>query len=191
MRDILEKRVAGYMSRRFVLLDETTDVATSVKEMRKQDAESIIVTRNGLVVGIITDSDMIDKVIIKGEDSDNIVLSQVMSSPVFTLSSKATVKQALQQMRKNKIKRIPITDGSGVIGIVTQPSLADVIRTSVLDRTLKRAKATIADQYKPVLGNLGVLLQFSGVLLVVPALLGTALGEAEAMIGVYLEVVGL
>ncbi|HJS81736.1 MAG TPA: potassium transporter TrkG, partial [Nitrososphaera sp.] len=65
------------------------------------------------------------------------------------------------------------------------------IRTSVLARTIKKARSTIQDQYKPVLGNLGVLLQFSAVLLVVPALVGTALGEAGSITGVYLEVVGL
>ena len=66
MQDILEKRVASYMSRRFVLIDETTDVASAVKQMQQQKAESIIVTKRGLAVGIVTDSDMIDKVIIKG-----------------------------------------------------------------------------------------------------------------------------
>ncbi|HEY8139487.1 MAG TPA: potassium transporter TrkG [Nitrososphaera sp.] len=190
MRDILEKRVASYMSRRFVLIDETTDVASAVKRMQQQRAESIIVTKRGVAVGIVTDSDMID-VIIKGEESDKIVIKEVMSSPVITLNSKATVKQALNQMRVHRVKRIPIKDGTSIIGIVTQPALADVIRTSVLERTIKRAKATLTEQYKPVLGNLGVLLQFSGVLLVVPALLGTALGEASSITGVYLEVVGL
>lgn len=190
MQDILEKRVASYMSRRFVLIDETTDVASAVKRMQQQRAESIIVTKRGVAVGIVTDSDMID-VIIKGEESDKIVIKEVMSSPVITLNSKATVKHALNQMRVHRVKRIPIKDGTSIIGIVTQPALADVIRTSVLERTIKRAKATLTEQYKHVLGNLGVLLQFSGVLLVVPALLGTALGEASSITGVYLEVVGL
>lgn len=191
MRDILEKRAASYMSKRFVLIDETSDVASAVKQMQQARAESIIVTKRGLAVGIVTDSDMIDKVIIKGEESDKIAIKEVMSSPVITLNSKATVKQALNQMRVHRVKRIPIKDGSAIIGIVTQPALADLIRTSVLKSTIKRAKATLTEQYKPVLGNLGILLQFSGVLLVVPALLGTALGEAGSITGVYLEVVGL
>ncbi|MGI0028472.1 MAG: potassium transporter TrkG [Nitrososphaera sp.] len=179
------------MSRRFVLVDESKDVASAVKQMQEQKAESIIVTKRNIAVGIVTDSDIIDKVVMKGEDSDEIAVNQVMSSPVITLNSRATVKQALQQMRIHRVKRIAITDNTGIIGIVTQPSLAGVIRMSVLERTIKRVKTTITDQYKPVLGNLGVLLQFSGVLLVVPALVGTALGEAESIVGVYLEVVGL
>ncbi|MGH9993587.1 MAG: potassium transporter TrkG, partial [Nitrososphaera sp.] len=191
MRDILDRPAISYVSRRFVLVDESKDVASAVKQMQEQKAESIIVTKRNIAVGIVTDSDIIDKVVMKGEDSDEIAVNEVMSSPVITLNSRATVKQALQQMRIHRVKRIAITDNTGIIGIVTQPSLAGVIRMSVLERTIKRVKTTITDQYKPVLGNLGVLLQFSGVLLVVPALVGTALGEAESIVGVYLEVVGL
>jgi len=191
MRDILDRPAISYVSRRFVLVDESKDVASAVKQMQEQKAESIIVTERNIAVGIVTDSDIIDKVVMKGEDSDAIAVNKVMSSPVITLNSRATVKQALQQMRIHQVKRIAITDNTGIVGIVTQPSLAGVIRSSVLERTIKRVKTTITDQYKPVLGNLGVLLQFSGVLLVVPALVGTALGEAESIIGVYLEVVGL
>jgi trk system potassium uptake protein TrkH len=191
MRDILERPANTYVSRRFVVVDENTDVARAVKHMQEQQAESIIVMKGSLAVGIVTDSDIIDKVVMKGEDSDTIAISQVMSSPVISMSSGGTVKQALQQMRVHRVKRILITDTTGIVGIVTQPSLASIIRTSVLERALKKVKKTITDEYKPVLGNLGVLLQFSGVLLVVPALVGTALGEGVSIIGVYLEVVGL
>jgi trk system potassium uptake protein TrkH len=78
-----------------------------------------------------------------------------------------------------------------VIGMFTQRSLADAVSKSVLERTIERAKGTFKMRYKPVFGNLGVLLQFSAVLLVAPALMGTALGEAGSITGIYLEVVGL
>lgn len=179
------------MTGQFIVVDEGTDVASAVKQMNAQKAESIIVSRRGLAVGILTDADIIDKVVMKGEDSDTVLVGQVMSSPVITVSSTATVRQALQQMRTHKVKRIPIAGREGIIGVVTQASLAGAIRTSVLQRTIRRAKSTIQEQYKPVLGNLGVLLQFSAVLLVVPALVGTLLGEAVSITGIYLEVVGL
>src|SRR5690606_10432395 len=135
------------------------------------------VTRGGSPVGIVTNSDVVERVVLKGEDSKMTAIKSIMSSPLVTMSSAGTVKQALQLMRVNKIKRVPVTNDTGVIGIVTQRSLADAISKSVLERTLARAKNTFKIQYKPVLGNLGVLLQFSAVLLVVPALVGTALGE--------------
>jgi trk system potassium uptake protein len=191
MEDFLERPAKAFMTGQFIVVDEAIDVASAVRQMNLHRAESIIVSKRGIAVGILTDGDIIDKVVMKGEDSDNILVRQVMSSPVITIGSGATVKQALQQMRIHRIKRIPITDKTGIVGVVTQGALAGAIRTSVLARTIKKARSTIQDQYKPVLGNLGVLLQFSAVLLVVPALVGTALGEAGSITGVYLEVVGL
>jgi trk system potassium uptake protein TrkH len=47
------------------------------------------------------------------------------------------------------------------------------------------------EQYKPILGNLGIVLQFSAILLVVPALLGAALGESSSVVSIFFAVVGL
>jgi trk system potassium uptake protein len=179
------------MQRQFVTLEESATVAAAVKEMQSQKLESVIVTRDGRAVGIVTNSDVVEKVVLKGEDSRFVSIKSVMSFPVISMSSTGTVKQALQLMRVNRIKRVLVADNTGVIGVVTQRSLADAVSKSVLERTLERAKSTFRMRYKPVLGNLGVLLQFSAVLLVVPALVGTALGEASSITGIYLEVVGL
>jgi trk system potassium uptake protein TrkH len=190
-QDVLERLALTYIERHFLTLEEEATVATAVEQMQEQKLDSIIVTRGGSPVGIVTNSDVVERVVLKGEDSKMTAIKSIMSSPLVTMSSAGTVKQALQLMRVNKIKRVPVTNDTGVIGIVTQRSLADAISKSVLERTLARAKNTFKIQYKPVLGNLGVLLQFSAVLLVVPALVGTALGEAGNITGVYLEVVGL
>ncbi|HEV8404317.1 MAG TPA: potassium transporter TrkG [Nitrososphaera sp.] len=179
------------MQRQFVTLEENATVASAVQEMQSQKLESVIVTRDGLAFGMVTTGDVVEKVVLKGEDSSLTSLKSVMTFPLVTISSNGTVKQALQLMRLNRIKRVPVTDSTGIIGVVTQRSLADAVSKSVLERTLERAKSTFKMRYKPVLGNLGVLLQFSAVLLVVPALVGTALGQASSITGVYLEVVGL
>ena len=179
------------MQRQFVTLEDDVNVAYAVERMQSEKLESVIVTRGGLVVGIVTSGDIVDKVVLKGENPKKTLLRSVMSFPIITMSSNGSVKQALQLMRVNRIKLLPVTTSAGIVGIVTQRLLADAVSKSVLERTLERAKNTFKMQYKPVLGNLGVLLQFSAVLLVVPALVGTALGEAGSITGVYLEVVGL
>jgi trk system potassium uptake protein TrkH len=159
--------------------------------MQSHNADTIIVLRGNTPTGIVTDSDIIDKVVMKGEDSDEVFLKSIMSAPLITISPKGTVQQALQLMRLNQIKRIPVADATLILGVVTQQALANAVRTSVIDRTFSRYRSLMRDQYKPILGNLGILLQFSGILLVVPALLGTALGESESTIGIFFAVVGL
>ena len=191
MQDVLERPVTSYMHRLFVILDENMSVASAVKQMHSHNAGTIIVLRGNTPVGIVTDSDIINKVVMKGEDSDEVFLKSIMSAPLVTISPKGTVKQALQLMRLNEIKRIPVADTSGILGVVTQESLANAVRTSVIERTFSRYRSLIREQYKPILGNLGILLQFSGILLVVPAFLGTALGESASIVGIFFAVVGL
>ena len=87
--------------------------------------ETIIVTRNEFPVGIVTDSDILEKVVIKGDDSDLVLLRSIMTSPIITLASNSTVKEAIESMRIHRIKRIPITDssdktGKKIIGMILQ-----------------------------------------------------------------------
>jgi trk system potassium uptake protein TrkH len=191
MQDVLERPITSYMHRLFVIVDENANVASAVQQMHSHNAGIIIASRENIPVGIVTDSDIIDKVVMRGEDSDQVFLKAIMSSPLVTISPKGTVKQALNLMRLNQIKRIPVADSSGILGVVSQESLANAVRTSVIERTFSRYRSLIREQYKPVLGNLGILLQFSGILLVVPAFLGTTLGESSTIVGIFFAVVGL
>jgi trk system potassium uptake protein TrkH len=191
MQNVLERPVTSYMHRLFVILDENMSVASAVKQMHSHNAGTIIVLRGNTPVGIVTDTDIINKVVMKGEDSDEVFLKSIMSAPLVTISPKGTVKQALQLMRLNQIKRIPIADSFEILGVVTQEALANAVRTSVIERTFSRYRSLIREQYKPILGNLGIVLQFSAILLVVPAFLGTALGERASIVGIFFAVVGL
>jgi len=126
------------MHHQLVILDEETDAASAVKLMHDKKAETIIVkNKKDEYVGIITDSDILDKIVMKGEDSDQVSLKSIMSSPIITISARANARQALELMRLNVIKRIPVTDNIHILGTVTQEGLAHAIRTSVLDKTFR------------------------------------------------------
>lgn len=191
MQDPLERPATAYMHREFVMLDENVNVAYAVGEMQARHAETIIVTRNGVPIGIVTDSDILDKVVMRGEDSDNVYLKSIMTSPIITLSSRGNVEQALQLMRINQVKRIPITDNVTIIGMVTQRALADAVRNAVIETTFRSYRAAVREHYKPILGNLGFILQFAGILMIAPTYLGTALGENVSATGIFLAAVHL
>ena len=188
--DPLERPAASYMHKQFVFVVDDQDVATGVSQMQSKRAETMIVVRNdGTPVGIVTDTDILDKVVVKGEDTDRVFISSIMSSPLITIPTSATVKDALHLMKLNGIKRIPVRDSRGIVGIVTQKALADAVRVNVLERTFRKYRTSIRERYRAVFANLGFVLQFAGILMVVPALVGTALGETVA--GIYLAIIGL
>jgi trk system potassium uptake protein TrkH len=184
--DPLDRSILSYIHGQFIVLDQDVNVAMAVRDMHSRRAELIIVTKDIRPVGVVTDSDILDKVVMKGEDSDQILLKSIMSSPVISLSAKGTVRQALELMRVNTIKHIPVTDNIKIFGIVTQEELANAIRTSVLERTFRSYRAVIRDHYKPVIGNLGFVMQFAGILLVAPAFLATILNETVSATGIFL-----
>ena len=106
--------------------------------MHSKKVETIIVTsKEGKPLGIVTDSDVLDKVVMKGIDSDEIFFRDIMTSPILTLSTKATVHDALEVMIVKVIKRVPITTSENqhaIVGIVTQVALANAITTSLFDK---------------------------------------------------------
>src|ERR671911_382269 len=196
MVEPLERSVSLYLSKQFVMVDENVSVAEAVKLAQPKNIETIIVGSNGKPVGIVTDSDILEKVVIKGDDSDLVFLKSIMSSPIMTLNSTSTVKQAIELMRIYKVKRVPIIDthhknDQKIIGIVTQKSLAEAIRNSVIEKTFTNYRVTIKENYRPIFGSLGFIMQFAGILMIVPAILGTILNELESAAAIYLAVISI
>ncbi len=70
--DPLDRSILSYIHGQFIVLDEDVNVAMAVRDMHSQRAEMIIVTKDMRPVGVVTDSDILDKVVMKGEDSDQI-----------------------------------------------------------------------------------------------------------------------
>jgi trk system potassium uptake protein TrkH len=181
MVEPLERPLSSYIHTQFVTADENSSVAEAVKILQSKDVEIILVVSNGKYVGIVTDSDILEKVVMKGEDSDLVFLKSIMSTPLITLPSSATVRQAIKLMRTHKIKNLPVTDSTNnnddddekdkIIGTVTQQYLAEKVRIAVIEKTFRSYRKIIREHYKPIFANLAIILQFSGLLMVVPALL--------------------
>src|SRR5918995_2261262 len=197
MVEPLERPLSSYIHAQFVTADENTSIAEAVKILQPKNVEIILVTSStngGKHVGIVTDSDILEKVVMKGEDSDLVFLKSIMTSPIITLPSSSTVKEAIELMRLHKIKHLPVTDITNkekIIGTVTQQYLAEVIRIAVIEKTFRSYRKVIREHYKPILANVAIILQFSGLLMIIPALLGTFLGEWQSTIGIYFAFVGM
>jgi trk system potassium uptake protein len=197
MVEPLERPLSSYIHTQFVTADENSSIAEAVKILQPKNVEIILVTsttNGGKYVGIVTDSDILEKVVMKGDDSDLVFLKSIMSTPIITLPSSATVKEAIQLMRIHKIKHLPVTDITNkerIIGTVTQQYLAEVIRIAVIEKTFRGYRKIIREHYKPIFANVAIILQFSGLLMIIPALLGTFLGEWQSTIGIYFAFVGM
>jgi trk system potassium uptake protein TrkH len=196
MVDALNRTITTYVHGQFVKVEENVTVTYTVNLLHAKKAETaIVITKEGKPIGIVIDTDILDKVVSRGEDSDFVNLKSIMSSPIITISSSAIVRQALDLMLKNRIKRLPVTadkigddNNNKIIGIVTQESLAYAVRGSVIERTFRPYRTyriMVVQGYKPIIVNLEFLLQFAGIFMIVPAVLGAVLGETSSAAGFF------
>ena len=145
----------------------------------------MVVDSKKFPVGIVTDEDILSKVSDATVYAESTTLEQIMSKPLITINEKSTLQDALHIMRDNNVRKLPVVSKKNqVLGMILQSTIANIIRnaTSTTPRLL-------SPPVKAVLGNLGFVLQFAGVLLLVPAVVATLLEDTVTASGIYLTTV--
>lgn len=95
-------------------------VARAAMAMCRDEVGSCIVIQNNLPVGIVTEEDINCKVVAKDKKPGLVKVNEVMSTPLITIRSDKSVRDAAHMMIRNRVRRLPVVDGEGkVIGIVT------------------------------------------------------------------------
>ena len=183
---VLSKYVSEYMNKDVLILSLDTQTREAARMLRHYETDDIVVTdKDNLPVGIVTDEDILSKVSDVTVYAEATSLKDVMSTPLVTINEKSTLQDALHKMRDNNIRKLPvISKKNQVIGMIFQSVIANVIRDATAT-----APRLLSPPVKAVLGNLGFVLQFAGVLLLVPAILATVLEDPVAATGIYLTTV--
>jgi len=183
---VLSKYVTEYMDKDVLILSKNTQTREAARMLRHYETDDIVVTDDGKKpVGIVTDEDILNKVSDASVYAEATKLKDVMSTPLITINEKATLQDALHKMRDNDIRKLPvISKKNQIMGIIFQSTIANVIRNAT-----STAPRLLSPPVKAVLGNLGFVLQFAGVLLLVPALVATVFEETTTATGIYLTTV--
>ncbi len=183
---VLSKYVSEYMNKDVLILGLDTQTREAARMLRHYETDDIIVTdKNNLPVGIVTDEDILSKVSDVTVYAEATSLKDVMSTPLVTINEKSTLQDALYKMRDSNVRKLPVLSKKNqVMGMIFQSVIANVIREATAT-----APRLLSPPVKAVLGNLGFVLQFAGVLLLVPAILATVLEDPVAATGIYLTTV--
>jgi PAS domain S-box-containing protein len=102
-------------------------VAVAAMIMHQKNISCIVALDNGKVIGILTETDLLEKTVAKEKDTRRIKVAEIMSSPVKTMSSESSVLDASEFMQAQHIKRLPLMENEKLVGIVTQTDLTRVI----------------------------------------------------------------
>jgi CBS domain-containing protein len=92
--------------------------------MAEKNTGSVLVTKDGKLVGIFTERDYARKVNLKGRSSNTTAISEVMTANPFTVSMDTTIEQCMSLMSGKKIRHLPVVNGEEIIGVI---SIGDVI----------------------------------------------------------------
>lgn len=111
--------------------------------MKKNRRYSIVVTKGDMAMGIVTDSDLIKKIIAKDKTPSKVKVKEIMSKPLVTVSPEEDVMQAATRMKKNLVKRLVVVDGNEIMGVI---ELSDVARASPEMMDLLEFKLNVRDK---------------------------------------------
>jgi CBS domain-containing protein len=108
----LSQKAGDLIEREFATLYEDANIVDATRLMNSKNTSSIIVRlRNSEEpIGIVTDKDILYRVVAEGKDPSKITLKEIMSSPLHTVGKDVLVKDAISIMRNKGIRRLIVTN---------------------------------------------------------------------------------
>jgi CBS domain-containing protein len=128
-------KVSEVMSRGLDPIDPSASVQEAARQMAELDVGALVAGTPEKLEGVLTDRDIILRVVVDGRSSADVAVRDVMSANIFACRADDPVEAAFAEMRERQIRRMPVYDEAGkAIGIVTLSDLAKAV-TSVEQMT--------------------------------------------------------
>jgi len=119
--------VRDIMSTNFVTVKKRSKLTTAIKIMAENGMISILVKEQHKIIGIITDNDMLHKVLRAGKNYKKLYVEDVMSSPIFSVLPNDTVATLSKIMSTRNFRTFPVIENDQLLGVVTQ---MDIIKAT-------------------------------------------------------------
>jgi CBS domain-containing protein len=119
-----EEQVRDVMTADPATVSLDTTVTEAATAMRDGGFGSVVVVEDEEVRGILTDRDITVRAVAEGQDPDETKVGDICSSTPTCLSPQDSVKDAIETMREEKVRRVPVVDDGRPVGIVSLGDLA-------------------------------------------------------------------
>jgi CBS domain-containing protein len=106
-------------SEKFVTVERGTDVQTAAGIMRDRRINSLFVTNGKEIIGILTDTDMVRRVVAAEVDVLTTTAEKIMSAPILTIEGDKSVLDASDLMAKTRIRHLGVTQDGKLIGMLS------------------------------------------------------------------------
>lgn len=99
-------------------------VADAAKVMAQEDVGPVPIVEDGRLVGIVTDRDIVVRVVAEGRDPNATTVKEIASTDLVTVSPGDDLDEALNLLAARQVRRLPVVEGERLVGIVAQADVA-------------------------------------------------------------------
>ena len=121
-------------SRKIWSLKPDNRVIDSLFLMAEKNISCILIMNQEHLAGIFSERDYARKVVIKGKNSNETLLKEVMTDNLITISPKTGLDECMQLMTDHRIRHLPIVDNNKVVGLI---SIGDVVREMLVQQKVQ------------------------------------------------------
>lgn len=121
----VEQKVAEVMVKSVMAVELNTNARDCAKAMAKRGVSCAVIMQSGNAVGIVTERDLVSKVMADALDPKGVLVRDIMSTPLITVSPDSPVTDAAQMMAEYRVRRLVVVDRTGALaGIITTGDIA-------------------------------------------------------------------
>lgn len=106
-------------------------VLDAIKVMAQRHVGALLVMKGGELLGIVSERDYARKVILLGRASGDTPVSQIMSTPVHTVTPKGSVQDCMRLMTERRVRHLPVVENGRVVGVI---SIGDLVKEVIEDQ---------------------------------------------------------
>ncbi len=104
---------------KFVTVDRDTNVRRVAEIMKDRGIGSVFVTRENKIIGILTDTDLVRRLVAAGSDSTQTTVEQIMSAPILTIEENKTLLDANDLMAKEHVRHLGVSKDGNLVGMIS------------------------------------------------------------------------
>jgi CBS domain-containing protein len=113
-----------------VVVKPTITVLEAAKLMKDKKIGNVIVVEKNQPVGILTESDILKKVVAEGKSSDKVLVEDVMTTPIIVTDPYVSIDQAMKLMGRCNVRRLPVVEDNILVGVITLRDIAHIVPIS-------------------------------------------------------------
>lgn len=113
------------MSTKVVTFKKEDKVTSIAKSMSRKRISCVVIESKGKPIGIITERDMISRVIAKNKNPEKLMAVDIMSYPVITVPDNVSIIALGQLMKEKKIRRVVVVKNDRICGIITMTNILE------------------------------------------------------------------